>query len=215
MVTTKDDFASRPGASTFPSDEVFKGKNIVYSDFGPNYMFRRKIVTSALHTFGEVLNLAERRVNNEIQELLNRIESTNGRPFLVREQLAATIINVIAEWLFSNRYDIDDLVLKLFSDLDDYYQVLPFLKYIPNNSIAKDLEDVLKIRDDFLLSELKKHRATYQEGVVRDITDALLASFEKEKAKNPDKDIGTYEDIKYLIIDIIIGTTGTITSTLN
>ena len=225
LVTAKDDFASRPGASTFPSDDVFKGKNIVYSDFGPNYMFRRKIVTSALHTFGEGLNLAEARVNNEVQELLDRIERTDGRPFCVREQLAATMINVIAEWLFSNRYDIDDPVFKLFSDLDDkmmvlfqqgsYYQVLPFLKYLPNNSIAKHLEDVLKIRDDFLLSELKEHRATYQEGIVRDITDALLASFDKEKAKNPDKDIGTYEDIKYLIIDIIIGATGTVTSTLS
>ena len=62
--------------------EAFEGKDIVYSDLGLNYIFRRKIVTSALHVFGEGVQLAEERVNFEIQELLDRLHATNGQAFL-------------------------------------------------------------------------------------------------------------------------------------
>ena len=221
---SKDDFACRPGATTFPSMEVFEGKNIVYSDLGPNYIFRRKIVTSALHVFGEGVQLAEERVNFEIQDLLDRLNSTNGQAFCIREQLSMTMINVIMEWLFSKRYEFGHPTLRMLADLDEkmmtlfrqgsFYQVLPFLKYLPNTGIAVCLDEVIKIRDDFLAKELKEHYKTRQDDVIRDITDALLAAFEKEKLKNSNKNIGSYEDIKYLLVDIVIGATGTITSTL-
>ena len=86
LVTAKDDFASRPGASTFPSDDVFKGKNIVYSDFGPNYMFRRKIVTSALHTFGEGLNLHGRSARQQRSPRALGSNRAHGRTAILRSR---------------------------------------------------------------------------------------------------------------------------------
>lgn len=222
MMTT-DEFACRPGALTFPSLEVFEGKNIVYSELGPNYAFRRKIVTSALHVFGEGVQLAEQRVNFEIQELLDRLHSTHGEPFCILEQLSMTMINVITQWMFTKRYEFGHSTLKMLADLDEkmtlfrqgsFYQVFPFLKYLPNTDISVCLGDVIKIQDEFLAKELQQHYETRQDDKIRDITDALLAAFEKEKLKNKNTDIGSYHDIKYLLVDIVIGATGTVTSTL-
>lgn len=186
-------------------------------------MFRRKVVTSALHVFGKGVQAVERRINEEVEELIKFTEATEGRPFSPQLRIASTIMNIISEWLLSTRYDVDDAMAKVLFDFNDklleisrqgsFYQFLPFMKHLPTE-FMKSFEKVMETREAFFAMHFDHHRSTYEEGVVRDITDALLAAYVTEKGKNRDKDVGKIDDIKFLMMDIFLATMDTTSSVL-
>ena len=223
LITRKDDFAGRPHVSSFPFNVIFEGKNIGFVDYGPLLTFRRKIVNSALHFFGDGIKATEEKVNGEVKNLLERIEATNGQPFSPKEHLAAVSLNMMSEWLFSKRFEFRDPTLKLLLNFSEeitfflrqgnYYQIFPFLKYLPT-SYMKSLKAWMKTRDDFFGSELRHHRETFKATEDRDIVDSLLSAYENEKAKRRDRDLGTSDDIKFLMIDVLVGAADTTISFL-
>ena len=103
-VKSKDDFAKRPSGSNLIEKELFKNKGIPFVEYGPYYVFCRKVITSALHMFGEGAQLAENRVQGEVGHLLERMQETNEQPFSPREHLSVTVMNVTMLWLISERY---------------------------------------------------------------------------------------------------------------
>lgn len=223
LLTRKDDFAGRPHVSSFPFNVIFNGKNIGFADYGPLLAFRRKIVKSALHFFGEGINVTEERVQGEVGRLLERIEATDGQAFSPKEHLAAVSLNMMSEWLFSKRFEFTDPTLKLLLDFSEqitfflrqgnYYQIFPMLKYLPT-SYMRSLAAWTETRDDFFGSELRQHRETYVKGEERDIVDALLAAYDNEKIGSKVKDFGTSDDVKFLMIDVLVGAADTTISFL-
>lgn len=223
LLTRKDDFAGRPHVSSFPFNVIFNGKNIGFVDYGPLLNFRRKIVKSSLHFFGEGINETEERVHGEVSRLVERLEAKNGQAFSPKEHLAAVSLNMMSEWLFSKRFEFTDPTLELLLNFSEqitfflrqgnYYQIFPILKYLPT-SYMKSLAAWIKTRDDFFGSELFQHRDTYVKGTERDIVDALLAAYDDEKIASKVKDLGTVDDIKFLMIDVLVGAADTTISFL-
>ena len=222
MVGKKDDFAGRP--LYFPAYELLENKDLIAGDYGPLFQFRRQIMLSALHMFGEGVQTAEEKVNKEVDWLLKEIEDTNERQFVPKKLMMTTTIRVITNWLFCQKYESDDPVLKELMDFDEdmlklncqcgYYQVLPFLKYFPTD-FMKTFTAVRAKIDNFFWSNLKHHETTYKNGVVRDIMDALIDSYKKEKTKHPHKDIGTIDDLRFLVVDAFLGASDTTSSILS
>ena len=103
LVSKKDDFAGRPKASFFPMNEIFANKDIPSSDYSTRLVFRRKIVSSALHLFGEGTKVTEERVTRDIEDFLTRIEETNEKPFSIQEHISALTINMLCERVLSTR----------------------------------------------------------------------------------------------------------------
>ena len=61
---------------------------------------------------------------------------------------------------------------------------------------------MLKARYDLLGTVLDHHRATFQDGVVRDLSDAMILSYMNEE--NEGKNIsGSIDDVMFLMIDVI------------
>lgn len=184
-------------------------------------MFRRKVVSTALHVFGKGIENVETRVSDEVDRLVTWIEAKNGQAFSPQYQVTFTIMNNISEWLLSKRYDLHDpMVEKLFdfnekllkvSRQGSYYQFLPFMKYLPTE-FMKEYREIIKFREEFFTSHFNYHRGTYNPSVVRDITDALIAAYETEKERDRGKDFGKIEDIKFLMMDILLATTDTTSS---
>lgn len=146
LVAKRDDFAGRPGdAANFPLRDIFNGKDISFTDFGPSFLFRRKIISSALHVYGEGLQVAEERVGREVDELLDWLEGNDGREIFLNEGIIATMMNIMSEWLFSKRYEFNDPTLKMLFNFNEkllyvtqqgrFYQAFPFLKYLPTKVI--------------------------------------------------------------------------------
>ena len=80
--------------------------------------------------------------------------------------------------------------------------------------VMKTLEEVLNMRDDFFGPQLNEHCDTYEPGVVRDISDALLAEYSQAKAKKQDKTMGNTDDIKYILMNIFVAASDTSASVL-
>ena len=220
LVTKKDDFAGRP--QFFPAYDLLESKDLLVGDYGPFLPFRRKLVISALHIFGEGKRTAEDRVNREVRWLLEEIEGIN-QPFFPKKYVMMTMISIILDWLFSERYELGDPVLeKLYTFNENmlylnrqgsYYQILPFLKYLPTEYMKRFALAKSTIKDVFW-SKLNDHLETYTEGTVRDITDALIQSYENEKDKNCNKGLGTIDDLRFILVEMFVASTDSSSSVI-
>ena len=216
LVTRKDDFAGRPTELMYPIDVSLEGKNAGNSDYGPLLMFIRKVLRSALHVFGEGLQNVQERVNIAAKDLLKHVDDKDGEPFYIQQFISAAIASQLWEWLTSKKTTFKDEslkdVLKFNEDITalarqgNYYQMLPLLTYLPT-SFMKKIQDTTELRDKVYVPELEEHRLTYKDGVIRDVTDALISSYELEKSKATNKSIGSFEDLKFLMIDVILAGT--------
>jgi steroid 17alpha-monooxygenase/17alpha-hydroxyprogesterone aldolase len=223
LVTKKDDFAGRPKASFFPMTEIFMNKDIPSSDYSPSLLFRRKIVKSALRLFGEGTKVTEEKVTRDIQSFLQRIEETNGEAFSIHDHISALIVNMLCERVLSTRYPVNDITIKKLADFGrnilllgrqgTIFQFFPLLKYF-SKDFMRTFKDVIHTRDEFFGGHLKRHRETYEKGTIRDITDALLLAYDNEKDKHRSKDIGTSDDVMFLMLNVIVAGTDTSTTVL-
>ena len=92
-VKRKDDLAGRAPDSIYPLNVILGERDIISSDYGPAFLSRRKVFKSALHVFGAGILQAEERVGHAVQNLLNEIEATEGRPFSPKTLVSCAILS--------------------------------------------------------------------------------------------------------------------------
>jgi cytochrome P450 len=224
LVKSKDDFANRPSGSRLIARDLFNNKAIPFVPYAPFYQFCRKVIKYALHMYGEGVKTAESRVQHEVTQLLIHMEEKKETPFCPKELLSQTISNVTTSWLLSQRYDFGDPIFKTFRTFVDNVlyvshqwtniDFLPFYEYLPFD-IPRRFRQTKQVRDEYFGKNLEEHRKSYKDGVVRDIADALLAAYEKEKVDGKGKDIGTSDDIKTIMMDFFIASSDTTAATLS
>ena len=224
LVKSKDDFANRPSGSRLIARDLFNNKAIPFVPYAPFYQFCRKVIKYALHMYGEGVKTAESRVQHEVTQLLIHMEERKETPFCPKKLLSQTITNVTTSWLLSQRYDFGDPIFKTFRTFVDNVlyvshqwtniDFLPFYEYLPFD-IPRRFRQTKQVRDEYFGKNLEEHRKSYKDGVVRDIADALLAAYEKEKVDGKGKDIGTSDDIKTIMMDFFIASSDTTAATLS
>lgn len=207
----KDDFAGKPSLLFYPMNEVIEGKHIPSADLGPGLMLRRKFFRTALNASFDGIDRIQVRVSAAVRQFLDKIESMGGEPFQIRDLLSTTIASHTWDWLTAKKCDLDDEAVKLFIDFNEnieyllrngiLYQMLPFLAYLPTQFVKK-LQETKELRDKMLVSELQDHLLSYT-GETRDFTDGLILAYNKEKKKSSEKDVGTLNDLKFLMVDMV------------
>ncbi|CAB4010001.1 steroid 17-alpha-hydroxylase 17,20 lyase-like [Paramuricea clavata] len=198
LVTRKDDFSGRVDESQFPYNVLFENKDIGFTSNSKPYMIRRKVFSNALHVFGEGKNLAKERLYNASENLLQKIGKTSGRPFSMKEYLGKTTMIILCEWLVGKQYNYDEPILDKLIEFNEVFAIvirpgnshhfLPFLRFFPT-PYMNYLRKVLNIRDEFCGGQLQYHLETYKDGIIRDITDAFIAQYDKEFEKENANDI--------------------------
>ena len=107
LVKKSTDFAGRPRLYT--ADLISRGgKDIAFSDFSPTWKMQRKIAHSALKMFGQGIKPIEDKVCHEIDELITRFKTVEGRAHDPQEDVVLAVINVICAFVFGSRYDMED-----------------------------------------------------------------------------------------------------------
>lgn len=100
-------------------------------------------------------------------------------------------MNIICNIVFNKRYEVDD---PEFLDLSKnnhratwvvggLLDVFPWLYNFPVKD-TKALNSIIRSRDNMLNKRYKEHLETYQEGRVRDLTDALIKAKAEEEAES-------------------------------
>ncbi|KAK3727608.1 hypothetical protein QZH41_004588 [Actinostola sp. cb2023] len=123
-------------------------------------------------------------------------QSYGGKPIDIEHDIYLTTTNVVCAIVYGKRYEIDD---PEFLDIKDYnitsfrlltivnpLNTFPFLIHFPIKD-SKDLDESRLKRDRLLDAKLHQHQATYQDGVIRDLTDALIKALQEAQQEEDSK----------------------------
>lgn len=203
-----DDFSGRPKLFVF--GYLTDGyKDIVASDLNQSWIMLRKIVHSAIRKYQPKL---DDKLNKEGEELGKRLKSHNGRPVDPLPQITLTTLNVICAILFGERYDIDDPEFQMVSDLTkkifyligtfNILNVFPFLIHFPIKD-SKILKNTKTMADSLLYRKFHEHQESYQDGTIRDLTDALMKALdEAQQEESKTRDFITTDNVVMTMVDV-------------
>jgi cytochrome P450 len=220
----KDDVVGRSPKTIYPLNIIMGPNNLVVSDYGTPYLFRKRVFKSAMHVFGAGINETEERGGYAVNSMLEKINCLKDQPFSPKELIESAILIQLWQWLTSQKVSLDEPVLKLLLEFNEtiakqrlersfIYQKIPFHSYLPiehNRNIkrAKDIQHLI-----FSLV-FQNHLKTYTPGVIRDMTDSFISAYEKEMAKETSKDIGSIDDIPDLMMSVTFGGSDTTSTSM-
>ncbi|XP_022111323.1 steroid 17-alpha-hydroxylase/17,20 lyase-like isoform X2 [Acanthaster planci] len=175
------EFAGRPAIY---SVEIFTEgyKDIVFSNYGPQWRYQRKLGHTALRHFAKKEQL-EKLVYSVTPEIAKVLDGLGDKPFAPKYTIGQIVYNILASMCFGRQYEFNQPELLQWIDLNveaqkafgngllpDYF---PALSFIPTQSEKKVCKIVGAMLDVFY-GELKRHREQFDPDNVRDFFDSLL-----------------------------------------
>jgi len=192
LLTKGQSFAGRPQDNFAVQLMTHGNKDIVFSDYGPTLKAMRKIARGALKAYGDGLVELEQSVLEEVEALFKRFDAKNGDGFDPRNDLGLSVANVICAIIVGKRYSEDDCdfwqivdsAKVIFGfDLGSPVNQLPFLRFLPNASIA-NLKRGIEMRDEVLTKILNEHKETFDPENLRDFTDFVISEMKKQELED-------------------------------
>ena len=151
--------------------EITGGKDIVFGNYGPAWMFHRKLFTTVLRKYLSDIALIERRVSTQTKKLVHFMEEQNGKPFDPADCLQRAVADVICGITFGDGYDTSNpdlrkllqLNVDLVANTDDAQLVtvlenFTFVKYLPLKAYNRLVKAVFETYD--IIRKFLKERKT-------------------------------------------------------
>ena len=223
-IDNKDVVVGISREAAYPMNIIVGSNDVVFTDYGTPYLFRKRVFKAAMHVFGAGINKAEERGGHAVKCTLEKIECLNGKPFSPKELIASAIMIQLWQWLTSQKVSFDDPVLKLLLEYGEicaqtnfvhayFYQKIPFHSYLPTE-FNRNIKRATYIKSTIYHPLFQSHMETYTPGVIRDMTDSFINAYKKEMAKETSKDIGSINDIPDLMVDVSIAGSDTTSSSM-
>lgn len=222
LVTRKNAFSGR---KLRKSGEMFlDGHNdVMIGDFGPCWETLRKLLFTAVRKYAvsdKLPILIDDSINQIVPLMLAEEDGFDPHNFSY-----LVVYNILASTAFRKRYDMNDeefLSLKRANDLiaeefsiGTLVDVYPFLECFFYFKMKRLTTLINQIKDP-IANQFKIHKETYTPGVIRDFTDACLATKEEaEKEENVIAEHFTDGNMTLVIGDLFSAGTDTTRITLN
>ena len=210
-----------PGA-IYPWNEIF-GNDLITADYSPVFQFRRRVFKTAMHVFGSGIEPAAERVGHAVNAAMEEIDNKKGQPFSPRGLLESSILVQLWDWLTSTKLQLTDPIIKQLSQFDQIvakqavlstlYQCIPFFSYLPTQSNL-DIRWAKQIRNTIFPEAYRNQKETYTPGVIRNLADSFICCYEREIAKETNKEIGSMSDIAGLMADVAFAGSDTTSTSL-
>ena len=166
---------------------------------------------------------AAERVEHAVNSTMKEIDSKKGQPFSPTSLLESSILVQLWDWLTSRKPQLNDQIIKYLLEFNEIvakqallatvHQCVPFLSYLPIQA-NRDIKRATEIRKTIFPEAYHDQKETYTPGVIRNLTDSFICSYEKEMSKETKKDIGSMDDIPSLMADVTFAGSDTTSSTL-
>jgi cytochrome P450 len=218
----RDSLSGKSPQSIYPFNEIL-GNDLIAADYSPEFKFRRRVFKSAMHVFGAGIEQASELAGHAVDIAIEEIEQTEGKPFSPRALLESSILVQLWQWLTSKNIQLNDPTIKCLSVFNEtlgkqallsaVHQVFPFFKYLPTQG-NRDINRAIQIRNTVFAGEIHSHKNTYISGVIRNLTDSFINCYEKEIAKETNKNIGSMDDIAGLMSNVVYGGADTTSTSL-
>lgn len=192
LVDKAEAFLGRP--QTFLIKKFFRASGIVFAE-GELWKENRRFALHHLRNLGFGKTSMETIIADEIQQLLDNIDSKSGQKIVIADLLFLPILNIIWGLVGGNQYAMNDDKMKTFSStLKNFFEllqksvlidVLPILRFLPGelSNRYQNMRNYDQKIMQFMEEELKRHKATYREEVQRDFIDVYLAEIYKLQAE--------------------------------
>ena len=162
----------------------------------------------ALRSFGFGKKSLAPRINLEAQFMNEEIAKLKGAPFSPVHTFNMATANIVCQLVFGQRFEYNDLaflrILRSMCEMvnvseSDPVIVFPFLMKTP---WYKERRQTYYDLEDFIMSQLRAHRDTFQKDNIRDFIDAYMADDEISQAF-------TLEEFWRVVLDLFAGGTET------
>ncbi|KAI1299198.1 Cytochrome P450 2U1 [Halotydeus destructor] len=210
------DFAGRPfipGTEGMLSD---KGADITFTDYGRDWEVLRRATFSAIRKY-TITDQFAKRVTEAIDETVDEYQSKHGdQPFRASDFLYVMTYKIMWQSVLSRHFTSDDETLhRLVAGSRrlmkaqwklPIVQCVQWLKYLPG--FREDFQAIMKhqrFQRHLCEKILEEHLATYREGQVRDLIDAILASKQETEAASPSARRFSIHDLAGILMDTVAG----------
>ncbi|XP_031367129.1 cytochrome P450 18a1 isoform X2 [Apis dorsata] len=191
----REEFTGRPHTEFI---NILGGYGIINTE-GAMWKDQRKFLHDKLRGFGMTYmgggkKIMESRIMREVKTFLRGLASKRGTPTDVSASLGMSISNVICSIIMGVRFQHGDARFKRFMDLiEEGFKLfgsmaavnfIPVMRYLPclqkvRNKLAENRAEMA----GFFQETVDQHRATFDEGTMRDLVDAYLLEIEKAKGE--------------------------------
>ena len=212
LVRKGNTFAGR--SCSYVTSSLNQGQeSLIYGDFGARWKLLRKVAHSALRMFGSGIEILEKKVYREVDELCFQLSQDQGVPLDPSSLIRISILNVISSCLFSSRYAKGDKLAEEFIEMvegtlhlvgsADLIETFPFIKFLPGEIHTRIRQNVF-LREKLFSSTFQERKQTYQDGIIRDITDAhIKALHDVNKEDSNTKGMLSDQCLKNSVIDLL------------
>ncbi|XP_052001435.1 cytochrome P450 1B1 [Xyrauchen texanus] len=207
------EFAGRPNFASFRM--ISGGHSMTFSSYSKQWKVHRKVAQSTLRAFSSANSQTkksfEQHVVGEAMDLVQMFLrlSADGRYFNPSHEFTVAAANVICALCFGKRYGHDDPEFRtLLGRVDKFGEtvgagslvdVMPWLQSFPNpvRSVYQNFKIINEEFFAYVKDKVVQHRDTYNPGVTRDMSDAIIGVIEHGKDSSLTKDFveGTVTDI--------------------
>ncbi|KAK7350658.1 hypothetical protein VNO77_09514 [Canavalia gladiata] len=211
-------FGSRPHL-TSTRILLYGCKDVAFASYGGIWRQKRKLCVIELLSLRRVQSIQFIR-EEEAEALVNKIRQsslTNGCSVNLSEMLAETANNIIFRCVFGRKSDVDrrfvELVRKVMIQISDFNlgDVFPWLGWIGVLSAKiKEYKATFGELDTFFDHVIAEHKKGRRDSEKKDFLDALLQLQDSGMLEFEP----TAEDIKALIMDMILGGSDTTSTSL-
>ncbi|XP_022082689.1 steroid 17-alpha-hydroxylase/17,20 lyase-like isoform X2 [Acanthaster planci] len=174
-------FAGRP--ETYSLGLFTDGfKDIVFSTYGPQWRYQRKLGHTAIRHFAQKERL-EQLVFSVTPGIAKTLDEMGDKPFAPKWTIGRIVYNVLATLCFAKTYEFNDPHLLNWIDLNTeitkaFGSGLPgdfmtIFQYIPTPGDTKFRRLLKRLRQTYR-EEFQRHRQTFDPENIRDFVDSLL-----------------------------------------
>ncbi|CAG2117293.1 unnamed protein product, partial [Medioppia subpectinata] len=193
-------FAGRP---QIPFIKMFcnsRGTDVLFADYGKSWRCLRNITHSAVRKYATEDRFASvtcELVDDIVGLMLDR--EGVGQPFSPVNYIQLTLYNIICYSVFGKKYTFNDpeflrleSITKTMFDFGNRGLIIQFIP-ISGLLFVPELRQMYKIfrqYKHYMIGQFKRHEKTYEEGLIRDFTDALIAA--RNEARSQGKESAAY-----------------------
>lgn len=202
-------------------------KDMIMGDYGPSLVMHKKLIMSSLQMFGDGLAALESRILNSVGSLMDACEKKCGdHEYDISPDIEISTFNVIASIVFGSTIEKDDerfiklrsaILLMMQSGVTlSMVNFYPILRYLPNAEL-RDMQRVLKERDDVLRTTYLEAEKNFKPGVVTNYIEALLQTkldIETSQGEGTVSNTLSIDHIEMNIFDMFLGGVDTVSTTL-
>ncbi|XP_069069002.1 cytochrome P450 2J4-like [Pleurodeles waltl] len=220
LVTHSEEMAGRPATPTF--ERLSRGKGVVFSS-GQTWKQQRRFCLMTLRNLGLGKTPIERRIQEEVQNLVESLASNKGKAMDPAPILTHSVASVISAVVFGHRFSSGDkgfhqfikgtnsaarLLGSMWARLFDAFPWLMQHLPGPHQTVFK----LIDFQSRFVKEEIEKHRENGIPEEPQDFIDFYLTQL----AKGSDDATSTFDqdNLMYLVIELFGAGMETTTSTL-